>query len=58
MQHHFRILHQQEQSKEYFRRIRFYEGKSGGKGVECVQVDINGESEISYDRLTIEREIM
>lgn len=58
MQHHFRILQQQEQSKEYFRRIWFCEGKSRGKGVECVQVDKNGESEISYDRSTIEREIM
>jgi len=58
VQHHFKILLQQEQSREYFKRIRYCEGKNKGKGVDKVQIDNEGSPTIVYEKSIIEQEIM
>ena len=58
IQHHFKILQQQEQSREYFRRIRFCEGKTRKGGVDKIQIEADGNTYITYDKQQIEQEIM
>lgn len=58
IKHHFKILQRREQCKEYFRRIKFSEGRTRGGGVDKVQVSDGGETKITYDKKIIEREIM
>jgi hypothetical protein len=56
--HHYKVLYNREQTKEYFRRIRFCEGKSKGGGVDRVQVGDTQPPTIVYDKNRIEKEIM
>lgn len=58
IQIHFRILQRNEQSKEYFRRIRYCEGKVKGGGVDKIQLMTEGITTTIYDKEQIEHEIM
>lgn len=57
-QHHFRILQRNEETKEYFRRIRLCEGKSRGGGVDKIQKIVNDQVVTIYDKESIEKEII
>lgn len=58
IKHHFRILQRHEQTKEYFRMIRYSEGKLNKGGVEKIQIMQNDEIVTIYDKESIEGEIM
>lgn len=58
IQHHFKVLQQREQTKEYFRRIRYCEGKQKGGSVDRIQVLQDEETKIIYEKHQIENEIM
>lgn len=58
IQHHFRILQNNEKTKDYFRRIRQCEGKARGGAVEKIMIEEEGEQRIVFDKSTIEKEIM
>jgi hypothetical protein len=57
-QHHYKILHQRESTREFFRQLRFYEGKNHKGGVEKIQIEDGGQVNITYDKRRIEKEIM
>lgn len=57
-QHHYKVLVQRELTKEYFKKIRFSEGKSRSGGVTCIQINNENGTSITYDKTTIENEIM
>lgn len=57
-QHHYKILLRNEQTKEYYRRIRFCEGKNKGGGVDKIQMEMDGNTVTTYDKELIEQEIM
>jgi Endonuclease/Exonuclease/phosphatase family. len=50
IQHHFKILQHREQTKEYFRRIRYCEGKLKGGSVDRIQVLQDEETKIIYEK--------
>lgn len=57
-QHHYKILHHREVTKQFFKQIRFCEGKSRKGGVDRIQIGDGEDLVISYDKETIENEIM
>ena len=59
-EHHFKILQHREITKEHFQRIKKAEGKIGKAGVDRIQIDDDeqGTTRITYDKHTIEEEIM
>jgi hypothetical protein len=58
IQHHFKVLQHREQTKEYFRRIKYCEGRRKGGGVDKIQYCKDGEIKVTYDKHMIENEIM
>jgi hypothetical protein len=58
IQHHFKILKHNEQTKEYYKVIRKCEGKTNGGSVEKIQIEDNKGMKTVYDKITIEQEIM
>jgi hypothetical protein len=58
VQHHYKTLLHREQVKDYFRRIKYSEGRQSGGSVEKIQMNINGTEQVVYDKQTIEQEIM
>jgi hypothetical protein len=59
VQHHFMILQHRDQTKDYFRRIKYCEGKQRSGGVNRIQVSSqDGNVRLVYDKTTIENEIM
>jgi Reverse transcriptase (RNA-dependent DNA polymerase). len=59
IQHHFNILKHNEQTKDYFQRIKQCEGKSRGGAVDKIMIEEeDGRQHIVFDKHAIEREIM
>jgi len=58
IQHHYKILHHREQVKEHFRQIKSREGRQRRGGVDKIQMDVNGQATIVYDKEIMEHEIM
>jgi hypothetical protein len=58
IQHHFKILKHNEETKDYFRQIKRCEGKRGGGPVEKLMINDDGKEKLIFDKHTIEQEIM